>query len=358
MIRVRLYLLIILTFLSGWSSAQLFDISTKDAAKLKDRTIIVVLQEERPEILNRIKKDPAKVERYKSLVAYTNNLLVNKAKRYLKSEKEIQFKKLNECLADTSDDYLVIDYSSLRINENTQLYLLKPDTTNLYGLRGELIRRKEIGFFELKFIEKIRGNALYTFYTPSSVPNEFDFITAFQFISGMLADEMNDPKFNSRDKELAIQQNNAKLANRTLIVDSAIVNKQWKSYNYIKEEYDSLSVYELSDLKSMVDKIKSDDSVYAYLNVVPYIDPIARGNSYLGTTGGSINDYEKVIYYMQLILDAQTGAILYYDKTEENTIVVKDWRRFQRYSRENTFKMPIQRITNPEQQKIYQQNQY
>ena len=346
--------------------AQMFEFSPRDAAKLPNRKLIVVLQEESPELLKRIKKDLAKTERYKALIKYTNSITKKAALEFWKAGQEVEFKTTRECavLSDSSNSYFTLEFASLRVNENTQLYQLKPDTLNPYKIRDELMRRKEVGYFELKLIEKFRATAFYTFYTPSSIPNEYDFITAIQFMSALVKEKLMDPKFSTRNYEDKIQQNNKKLFDRNLVVDSSIVNKQSKGYAYIRSEYDSSSLYTLSDPKGIVEKAYSKDSTYAYLSIVPYIDPIARGQSYLGTSGGNINDYEKTIYYMQLIFDLKTGELIYYDKSEERVVLVKDWKRFLRYSRENPFFLPSlpksnapKTIPNNQQQKYYQ-NQY
>lgn len=343
----------------------MFEFTSRDAAKLPNRKLIVVLQDESPEMLKRIKKDPAKTARYKALIAYTNNILKKTVTEFWKAGQEIQFRTATECIAlsDSSSSYFTLDFTSLHVNENIQLYLLKPDTANPYNTRSELMRRKEVGYFELKFIEKFRGTAFYTFYIPASIPNEYDFIAAIQFMSALVKEKIKDVKFSTRDYENKIQQNNELLFNRTLLADSNVVNKQSRSYTYIREEYDSLSLYELSDPKGIVEKAYKKDSTYAYLSIVPYIDPIARGQSYLGTSGGNINDYEKTIYYMQLIFDLKTGELIYYDKSEDSVVLVKDWKRFLRYSRDNPFSFPVfpknttDPVQNPNQQKHYQ-NQY
>ncbi len=365
--KIRLYSIFLFLGWSIGSNAQLFDIAPRDAAKLPGRKLMVVLQEEQPEILNRIKKDPVKTQRYKDLVAYTNTILRRAVEHSWKNAGAIEYKTLKECLAiaDTSQSYLTLEYTSFRQKENTQLNLLRPDTANLYTTRKELIRRKEYGNFDLKLIEKFRGGAVYTFVTPSSVPNEYDFITAVQFMSNLVTEKTENPKFSSRDYELKIQRANQKLFHRTLLADSNSVNKQGKSYEYIRSEYDSLCLYELSDPKGIVEKIYSGDTSYAYLNIIPYIDPIARGQSFLGTSGGNINDYEKTVYYMQLIFDATTGEVVYYDKAEENVVLVRDWKRFLKYTKEKvpflqpkSGEAPVQEPQQKIYQNQYQQNQY
>ncbi len=362
----KVYLFLLISIASSVAlRAQMFEFSSRDAAKLTNRKLIVILQEEDPDVLKRIKKDVEKTKRYKSLITYTNNLLRKTTTNFWKTSQPIEFKTFDECKAlstsDTSHSYITLDYTSLRVNENVQMYHLKPDTLNVYGLRNELMRRKEFGYFELKLIEKFRSIALYSFYTPASIPNEFDFICAVQFMSSLMKEKLSNPKFSTRDYELKIQQNNGTLARRNLMVDSNIVNKQYKSYSYIVKEYDSLCLYQLSNPVEIAAKTYSRDTAFAYLCVVPYLDPIARGQSFIGTSGGNLNDYEKKVYFMQLIFDMGTGELIYYDKTEESAIVVKDWKRFMRYSRENPFTLPnlknIQKSISPYQQQN-QQNQY
>lgn len=351
------------------AQAQMFEFSARDAAKLPNRKLIVIMQEEEPEMVNRIKRDSEKLARYRALITYSNNLLKKTVTKFWKASEPVEFRTLKECLAiaDTSQAYYTLEFSSLRLNENTQLHYLKADTNNMYGLRRELMRRKEFGFLELRLIEKLKSAAFYTFYTPSSAPNEYDFITGVQFISALVKEKLAEPKFSTRDYELKIQQANRKLYNRILLADSNVVNKQGKSYHYIREEYDSLSLYELSDPKGISEKVQLNDTLYAYLNIVPYVDPIARGQSFLGTSGGNINDYEKTIYYMQLVIDANSGALIYYDKAEESVVIVRDWKRFLRYSRESTpflqnlknnqTQNPNNQV-NPSPQQKYYQNQY
>lgn len=361
--KIYLFLLIFGATSLGMN-AQLFEFSSRDAAKLTNRKLIVVLQDEVSEVLHRIKKDEAKIKRYKALIAYTNDLLRKTVPNFWNGDQPIEFRTFQECkkLMDSSTAYITLDFTSLRLNENTQLYLLKPDTNDLYRVRSELMQRKEYGCFELKLIEKFNATAFYTFSTPSSIPNEYDFIVAIQFMSALIREKLNDPKFSTRDYELKIQKINGTLARRTLMADSNIVNKQSKSYAYIAKEYDTLCLYQLSDPKGMAAKAYSKDTSWAYLCIVPYLDPIARGQSYLGTSGGNINDYEKKVYFMHLIFDVGTGALLYYDKTEENIVLVRDWHRLLRYSRESPFKMPsFQKSnypSNQQQQQNYQPNQY
>jgi hypothetical protein len=361
--KIYLFLLIVLVSSLG-SKAQMFEFSARDAAKLPKRKLIVILQSEESDILNRIKKDPEKIQRYKSLITYSNNLLKKTVINFWKAGQPIEFRTFEDCKkiaeTDSAQFYMTLDFTSLRVNENVQLYHLKPDTLNIYGLRRELMRRSEYGYFELKLLEKFRAAAFYTFHIPASIPNEYDFIAAIQFMSALVKEKLNDPKFSTRDYELKIQQANGILARRTLMVDSVVVNKQFKSYAYIKKEYDSLCLYQLSNPQEIAAKAYTKDTAFAYLCIVPYLDPIGRGQSYMGTTGGNLNDYEKRVYFMQLIFDIGTGELLYYDKSEENVVIVRDWRRFLRYSREKPFTLPNFKSPNPyqQQQNQYPQNQY
>lgn len=367
--KFQVYTIFLFLGLALNAPAQMFEFSARDAAKLPNRKLIVIMQEEEPEMVNRIKRDEQKLARYRALIAYSNNLLKKTVTNFWKAGQAVEYRTLKECLAigDTSQGYFTLEFSSLRLNENTQLHYLKPDTSNMYGLRRELMHRKEFGFLELRLIEKLKASAFYTFYTPSSAPNEYDFITGVQFISELVKEKLADTKFSTRDYELKIQQANKKLFSRILLADSNVVNKQGKSYKFIREEYDSLSLYELSDPKGIVEKAQINDTLYAYLNIVPYIDPIARGQSFLGTSGGNINDYEKTVYYMQLIIDVNTGSLIYYDKAEESVVIVRDWKRFLRYSRESTpFLQNLKNNqnqnqnnqVNPSPQQKYYQNQY
>ncbi len=278
--KIQVYLFLFLG-LNFSSQAQMFEFSSKDATKIQNRKLIVVLAEEDESLLNRIKKDAAKTSRYKAMIAYNNGLLKKTITAFWNTGQAVEYKTAKECIAlsDSSQAYYTLEFSSLRLNENTQLYYLKPDTGNIYPIRTTLMQRKEYGAFDLKLIEKFKGSAFYTFVTPSSAPNEYDFITAVQFMSAMVKGKLADPKFNTRNYELKIQHDNEKLVRRTLLADSNIVNKKSKSFAYIKEEYDSLALYELSDPKGISAKAYSKDTTYAYLNVVPYIDPLAHNQS-------------------------------------------------------------------------------
>jgi hypothetical protein len=345
--------------ISFGSKAQTFDFSFREVSKINNRKLIVILQEEEPSMLNRFKKNELKTKQYKALIAYTNNLLKKVVTTFWKTGQAIEFRTYKECkgLADTSQAYITLDFTSLRVNENSVLYLLKPDTLNPYGNRNELMRRKEYGYFELKLIEKFRSFAFYSFHTASSMPTEYDFITAIQFMSTLVRERIRNNSLSNRDYEIAIQQNNELLFKKTLMVDSNVVNKQSKGYSYIAKVYDSSCTYQLSDPKGIAEKAYSKDPGFAYLSIVPYLDPIGRGQSYIGASGGTINDYERKVYFMQLIFDMETGKLLYYDKTEENVILVKDWKKFLRYSRE-TFPLPkIEKSISPYQQQN-PQNQY
>jgi hypothetical protein len=376
MYKIQLYIAILFLGLCSSSYAQMFEFSPKDASKLPMRRLLVVLQEEQPEMLNRLKKDEVKLARYKALIQYSNSILKKAVLNFWRAGQPIRFVTLEECLkiSDTSQSFITLEFTSLRQNENVQLHHLKTDTSTIYEARRELMRRKEYGFFELKLIERFRGASVYTFVTPSSAPNEYDFITAVQFISALTKEKFLEPKMTSKDYEQLIQQDNKKLVNRVLLADTNVLTKHGKSFDYIRQEYDSMGAYQLSDPKGIVEKIYSGDTNYAYLNIVPYIDPIARGQSFLGTGGGNINDYDKTVYYIQFILDVASGDVLYYDKSQENIVNMRDWKKYLRASKEKKEKEKPSSELSPQEQKKpektktltpqqhyqnqYQQNQY
>ena len=314
---------------------------------MEGRKLLVVLQEEDPKYVKQIHKDLPKLEKYRYYIASSNNLLRRLIPVLWTATNEVEYKTYSACktLSASSKDYITLEFSSLRMNDNIELYKLDIDSSEKkYEKAHELFLLNEYGFFEVSLIEKFGITSTYTFYTTSSLPNELDFITALVQTSVLLGRKIDNPKGTTADYEAVIRFNNKLLLEKTLLADSLIVERYSKKFDYVKEEY--LSAYEMSSAAEIVNKSIQKDSSVAYFIIVPFKDAISRGNSYEGMTGGGMTEYEKKFYLMQLIVDAAEGKILYYDKVDETKIFKKDWKRFLRFTEERNLFTPIKKGKN------------
>lgn len=327
-----------LSLSSKFAHAQFFDISARDVEKMKGRKLLVVLQEENPRLLKQLRNHTVKLEKYKHYIKLTNELLTKLIPKYW-SASEYVFKPYTECitLAEFSKDYFTLDFVSLRDNENTELYRLPLDTNSFLQNREHLIQTREFGTFEIRLLERFSTYVTFTWYTPASLPNEYDFTIAILQINNLLKEKFNGIKTN--EYEAHIRERNKKLFAKVLLADSSQMVRQFRSFKYTDSLY--AARHKIGSIQDMKTALLNKDSATAILVVIPYKDILGRGTSYAGTTGGGMNEYEKTFYFMQIIMDVHTGELLYFDSSEEQRILPRDWKRFLRYSDENKFLIPL-----------------
>jgi len=307
------YFRLLLVFLSlvfiSRSHAQIFDIKMSDAKKIKERKLIVVLED--------------------STLAWgkrSNDLLKSIVPKYWDSI-SIEFMDLaqvRKLYAAKNTEYFTLEFSSLRNQKNPLLERLSPEVDP----RSILWNAREHGYFELALSENFE-KPFYKFRTAVSAPIEGDFIIAVQQISKLVAYKKLEPGFSDKEyfRSIAVKAQNLK--DRTLNIDTLQLKRFFRTFAYVSEEY--TQKYRLTDFTDVTEKIKVSDSTAAYTAVIPYTDILGRGKSFEGTAGGGMEAYEGNIYYLHVVIDARDGEIISFAKDENANIERRSLRQFVRY---------------------------
>lgn len=325
---MRFILILFLLFTSS-VSAQLFEFPTKDAQRLKGRTAVFILpdMEDMRNITDSVKK-----ETQKYWITRLQNWLEKGAKKGWSAPMPLMIIKRSQVDSLPKDKlYLYMEMTSLRKLEYFWQYLMQSDSTIAYRNRKLFQDNQKFAYMQLRFSE--RNDPFYTWYFFSLVPTQLDLYVAMKSMSTIIQRSLANPKSKTKNIEEEIRNRNATLKSRTLLMDSSMVNRSSKTFEYIPEEYKE--PYQLTSHHALEQRIMSGDESGAVFFMVPITDPVGRGESYTGTSGGGMVFYDKTYFYMQLILDLGTGNFLYYDKCEEPRVLVRDWRRFTRYTDED-----------------------
>jgi hypothetical protein len=303
----------------------------KKFSKFYNRKMIVVLAEEDPQKLKFYKSSPQKLEFYKELIRSNNELLTHLVPQYWKqissdqkNADTILFRKYSECLAlskTNPKEYVTLEFSSLRDSYNENLFELvnKPGVDYRKAL---LIKEGEFGKMEIKLLEEFEKPAIYNFYTITSYPNELDFTIAIQQMGNFFIERY---EFMNRS-ELFEQETASRreaLKTKILLVDTFQVEKR-NGFGYIQEKFPA--THGLTNGDGMLQIIKSKDTSYAYVVVVPYF-PVLGDKSYEYTSGGTQEGLDKISYF-HLLINSENTEILSYIRNDARIINKKSWSRY------------------------------
>ena len=303
----------------------------KKFSKFYNRKLVVVLAEEDPQKLKYYKSSPQKLEFYRELIRINNDLLTELIPKYWRqissgrnNSDTILFKKYSECLElskTNPKDYITLEFSSLRDSYNENLFELvnKPGV----DYRNTLLDKEgEFGKMEVKILEEFEKPAVYNFFTITSYPNELDFTIAIQQIGNFF---MERYEFLNRS-ELFEQESVARreeLKNKILLVDTFQVEKR-NGFSYIQEKFPA--THGLTNREGLLQIIKSKDTSYAYVIVVPYF-PVFGDNSFEYTSGEKKEGDDKISYF-HLLINSENSEILSYIRNESRIINKKSWNRY------------------------------
>jgi len=174
--------------------------------------------------------------------------------------------------------------------------------------RDELLSFVNPGRMEIKLMEHFNKNPVYVWNTPTPYPLEGDLIIAIQQIRNYFSYKYEDPKFTGRNYYNLTKSISFNITYKTLLMDSAQVKKYDNSFNYVKDEY--FSSYKITSFNEIVNAIKTLDTNFAYVAIIPYHDEIGRGGDFIGTSGGGMDKFSREYFYMHLVIDAATSTIL------------------------------------------------
>jgi hypothetical protein len=212
----------------------------------------------------------------------------------------------NQCKKSYKDTSLfTINFASLP--EDIELLVTKDYS------REELLSIINPGRMEIDLMEHFNKNPfnknpVYVWNTPTAYPFEGDLIIAIQQIRNYFRYKYEDPKFNIRSYYNLTKSISFNITYKTLLLDSAQLKKYGNSFNYVKEEY--LSAYKITSFNEIVNAIKTQDTNFAYVAIIPYHDEIGRGGDFAGMSGGGMDKFAQEYFYMHLVIDAATSTIL------------------------------------------------
>ena len=300
----RKYLLfVLLALLATQAGAQLFTLPPKQVEKLKGRKLVVVLEEEKAFFLNKFKSNQSKLQQYKKIIAETNTNLQSVFPVYWTVSSEVIFKTESEAAKLPPDSgYILAKY-----HFNDKVFNLAPDLDS-YSIRRQMFREAAYGKLEFTFIEKQKTGSFLTWFVPTSYPFEGDLIAAVSQLNYFLVIKLVKPTFTMKEYEEIIEERNGEVVKRTLLIDSAQVEKQFGKFRYIDEEYPY--DFKLTSIEEITAAIKSKDSAYAYVAIMPHYDVVTRGGSFEGTSGGGMDRFSNEIYFTHLVIDCSDFEIL------------------------------------------------
>ncbi len=297
----KIFLIVILLELCLCKTeAQFFNASANDIAKLKGRKLVVVMQEADPKVLKRIRKHTDKVKRYNAIISELNRTLTRCVQKYWDIN-EIDFKGYNECRKNNKDtSSFTLSFSSL---PNDIEKLIEKDYS-----RKELLAIAKPGTVEIKLMEHFNQSPVYVWNTPTAYPFEGDLIIAIQQIRNFFSYKYEDPRFNLKKYYNLTKAISFNISFKTLLMDSTQIKKYDNSLKYVNEEYPF--PHKLCNFDEIVTAIKTKDTTFSYVTIIPYHDEIGRGGDFNGTLGGGMSKFSEEFFYMHLVIDAATSTVL------------------------------------------------
>jgi hypothetical protein len=149
--------------------------------------------------------------------------------------------------------------------------------------------------------------------------------------------KLNDPGFNMNDYEEIIERNNEWIPDKTLLIDTALLEKINGSYFYIKEEYPY--PYKLTDHIEIAKAIREKDTTVTFVQIFPHYDQLNRGGTFEGTSGGGMDEFTQEIYYAHLVIDAATLIPIGFARNMDMVINKRSFKQYYRFIDENNFNL-------------------
>lgn len=287
---------------------------------MKNRTLIVILNDENPRLLKRYNKRPEKQDAIRAMITQSNKIFKEAFTFYWRASKDVIYITNKELASLPAGGYVLF-----RFTPDEAVYDIN-FSQNDFSIKKNLIKNRTYGKMEFYLFENKSKDPFLTFFTPTAYPFEEDIYTSVAQINHFLLQKYNDPSFNMKDYEELVEEWNYKIKEKILLVDTATIEKLQGSYNYIKEEYPF--PYELTSGEKIKEKIKCKDTNYVFAVIFPHRDMISRGRSYEGTYGGGMDDFTNETYYTHLILETHTFFILGMVKNMDSMVNRRSWKQY------------------------------
>ncbi|MFL5730144.1 MAG: hypothetical protein ACJ75J_11720 [Cytophagaceae bacterium] len=311
--------------------------STKRNAEKKNRKyleaskrkLLVVLEEEDPKQVRSLAGSDEKLERYRSLIRISNQLISELVPQHWRQNNcQVEFKKFSECLAlkkAGSKDYFCLEFCSFRQMDDVSELLAFKDPA---AARAAMLKSPgKFGKFEISLIEKFGKSAFYEFTTITPWPNELDFTIAIQQMNSIFLAKYSDPALSTAHYEGLIEEKHPYLSLRTLLVDSAQVNfSPGFHMDDLKENYPY--AFRFSSAEEIQKVVKAKDTAFAYLAIIPNLNITGRDNSFNSTSGGGMAEAVKdyVYSYTHYLIDAGSTEALFFAKNQPRLLEKSGWQ--------------------------------
>ena len=294
-----LTLLVLTIFLSFQASAQFGMPKPEDANKIKERTLLVVLDEVNEKLKKKIEKKPEKFQNYADEINAYNENLKRTIKNTWNFSSDIRYVTKSEFIKirKNKKDSKSYAYFTNNVQRSPDRLLSSSNsisTPDIYTL--------DLGLADEK---KPFHSMMYT----TSHPGEADLTFILQQFQNLLVGlQKSEGKKRPSRKEMKAEfaKNAKKIKEKTLLFDKEKVEKKLLSQISKIYKFD----YELTDRETIDKAILSRDSKYAYVRAFPMYqqNSSSSGNAGKVSVGFSVSK----LMYIQYVVDAENGELLAY----------------------------------------------
>lgn len=272
----------------------------RDLGQVKSKMLLVPLQEEVTRTLMDLKSKPDQLKAYQDGVVRFNDLLKSTLDKYWKLGKGIEYlpqSKVNQMLKEGNTKYVVFQYEMREGTLDPLMFGKVYGNENYTTETRKMTKAAGFGVFRLQ--TAVRNSDPTTFYSvfiPVAYPSEADMIYAVKMMQNELNTAMKERTYKVNDFEATVAKNNKQLKKKTLLIDPTQMDPK-TTIDDLKKNYPN--DVQLVDYEKVNEAVKSEDTTYAFVMIVPDDDPVNKFSR------ASINTR-----LMHLILDANTMNVL------------------------------------------------
>ncbi len=332
MIMMRLLLVSLFVLAVNNVFAQFSITSQKQAALIRDATLVVVLEEESPKQLKKLaKRGEEQLANYRIQLAGRNKALTEAVKEYWTLSDEILIKTYDEIeeLIDQGDkEYVMIEFGKhldYEYHKSNFSYNGKPvgwtrtGGTLLYNPATKFTKlANEICTVEIFY----NGKSLTKAYLPNLSPSKAEAVYGIKVLQYQLNYLLASPDNRITGFVKHIKANNKDLANVTLLIDEDEIDPELNE-SEIKKHYPF--PFEIVDLEKITEAILNENSDYAYVKIVA--TPTGKGNVFMHTLTGAGDGKLYSILVPRLAIGIKGSSLIKYNqriKTKQLEKYIKD----------------------------------
>ncbi len=245
------FLFLFLAFVSQVAFAQLGSSKKDDVTLIKDRVLLIVVEEPKAELMDKLKDDDKTF--YQTEIDEYNALIKKVLPKYWKFSTKIEFQtrtEVNKLVKSKNEKYAYLEYSKFRVHFSNSMGLKA--TKNMKNGKFNLVGGYEESSFDIRLCEdNPLGVPVYGVYMPSVEPNEGEMVYALKQMQLQLnrkLEGLKDIGIYSLYKDNARQMSGMKL-----LIDKELLNIE---ENEIEKYY--TFPYEVVD-KARIDKAFVDE---------------------------------------------------------------------------------------------------